>query len=470
MSKVLHFIYGVLKISFAIALSWSLAFAAIAYVKEKRNEPKLMEGLLKDANLIARVLSDTPNETNRRLLLGDIATTKGYSIYTDAVKGEELQRFGAITDDTKDYKPSSSDVSAVLGGSILTHSNRTNPLVAGVASVGISLVVEGKPVALFVHSHLPALFSGYGSQLLNVYLGILVMFLLVLTMRPWRRGMQGWVDIFTAIRSVSKGDFKIRLQRNRHMPGQLAELADSINDMAAGLSRMEEMRQTFISNVSHEIQSPLTSIRGFARALQQDGLTLEQRRHYYGIIETESVRLSKLSDNLLKLTSLESDRHPFEPKRYRLDKQLRSMILVCEPQWLEKEITMDLELAETFIEADEDLMSQVWMNLISNSIKFTPQGGRIGVEMEQTSNVTTVTISDNGIGIIPEDLPHIFERFFKADKARDRAAGGSGLGLSIVKRIVEMHGGSATADSRPGSGTAICIQLPRKRDKDKRST
>jgi len=467
MQKVLHFIKGLLMFTFVIALSWSVAFAGIAYVKEKRNEPKLVEGLLKDTNLIARVLSDAPDEANRSLLLRDIATTKGYSIYTDAAGGEGLQRYGTIGNGKKDYSPSSADVSVVLEGKIVTNSNRTNPLVAGVASVGISFDVDGKPVVLFLHSHLPALFSGYGSQLLNVYLGFLVMFLLVLVMRPWRKGMKGWVEVFTAIRRVSKGDFKIRLQPNRHMPGQLAELADSINDMAAGLSKMEEIRQTFISNVSHEIQSPLTSIRGFARALQQDGLTLEQRRHYYGIIETESVRLSKLSDNLLKLTSLESDKHPFEPRRYRLDKQLRSMILVCEPQWLEKEITMDLELAETFIEADEDLMSQVWMNLISNSIKFTPQGGRIGVEIEQNSSVTSVTISDNGIGIVPEDLPHIFERFFKADKARDRAAGGSGLGLSIVKRIVEMHGGSASADSPPGSGTAICIRLPRKRDKEK---
>jgi signal transduction histidine kinase len=224
------------------------------------------------------------------------------------------------------------------------------------------------------------------------------------------------------------------------------------------------MRQTFISNVSHEIQSPLTSIQGFARALQQEGLDYEQRKHYYGIIETESARLSKLSDNLLKLTSLESDQHPFEPKRYRLDRQLRSMILACEPQWVEKNILMDVELAETTVEADEDLLSQVWMNLLSNSIKFTPNGGTISVEAKPSEDGAAVRISDNGTGISEEDLPHIFERFFKADKSRNRMLGGSGLGLSIVKRILEMHGGDVRVSSTRGVGTTFTVKLPHRKE------
>ena len=135
---------------------------------------------------------------------------------------------------------------------------------------------------------------------------------------------------------MSKGNFTVNINKRHKIQGQYGELVDSIYDMASELSQVEQMRQAFISNVSHEIQSPLTSIRGFARALQQEDLETEQRRHYYSIIETESLRLSKISDNLLKLTSLESDQHPFEPKLYRLDKQIRRMILACEPQWVEK--------------------------------------------------------------------------------------------------------------------------------------
>ena len=131
-----------------------------------------------------------------------------------------------------------------------------------------------------------------------------------------------------------------------------------------------------------EIESPLTSIRGFASALQQDHLTAEERRHYLDIIEAESVRLSRLSANLLKsLTSLESDHVRFEPKGYRLDTQIRGLILACEPQWAEKDLEMDVTLEEADITADEDLLSQVWINLLHNSIKFTPRGGSVRVAL-----------------------------------------------------------------------------------------
>ena len=123
----------------------------------------------------------------------------------------------------------------------------------------------------------------------------------------------------------------------------------TVNVMALKLDEMEKMRQEFISDVSHEIQSPLTSIRGFASALQQDHLTAEERRHYLDIIEAESVRLSRLSANLLKLTSLESDHVRFEPKSYRLDTQIRGLILACEPQWAEKDLEMDVTLEEADI-------------------------------------------------------------------------------------------------------------------------
>ena len=165
--------------------------------------------------------------------------------------------------------------------------------------------------------------------------------------------------------------------------------------------------------------------------------------HYLGIIEKESARLSKLSENLLKLTSLESDHHPFERRRYRLDKQLRSLILACEPQWHDKGIDMDVSLEDVSIEADEDLLSQVWLNLLHNSIKFTPAGGTIGVRLKRNGQEA-----------------HIFERFYKADRSRDRSTGGSGLGLAIVKRIVEMHTGSVAVQSAPGTGTTFTVRLP----------
>lgn len=262
-----------------------------------------------------------------------------------------------------------------------------------------------------------------------------------------------------AIQSMSRGDFNVTVDNNPRN-GPFVELADSINNMAVELGQLEKMRQEFISNVSHEIQSPLTSIRGFSRALQNEQITHAERKHYLEIIEAESTRLSKLSDNLLKLSSLESQHHPFEPKSYRLDKQIRNHILACEPQWVDKDIEMDVELEEIMLIADEDLLSQVWTNLIHNAIKFTPNVGTIGVHLTSSGGEAIIRISNNGAGISEEDRAHIFERFYKADKSRNRTSGGNGLGLSIVKKIIEMHQGTISVVSAPKEKTTFTVRLP----------
>lgn len=270
--------------------------------------------------------------------------------------------------------------------------------------------------------------------------------------------------IVDAMRQIAKGNFNVTLDVKREHQGPFTEIIENINYMAVELNQMEQLRQEFISNVSHEIQSPLTSIRGFARALQDERLSREERNHYLAIIETECVRLAKLSDNLLKLASLESKHQPFEPKRYRLDKQLRSIVLANEPLWLAKRLDMDISLEEIEVWADEILMSQVWVNLLNNSIKFTPEDGTIGIKLARDGQDLLVSLSDSGPGIPPEERTRVFERFYKADKARDRSIGGSGLGLSIVKKIVEMHQGDIVAEAAPGGGALFKVRLPGKPD------
>ncbi len=191
--------------------------------------------------------------------------------------------------------------------------------------------------------------------------------------------------IIDALERIAKGDFSVRVDsaffrdRNQNR-GLLGDLVNTVNRMALELDQMESMRQEFISNVSHEIQSPLTSIRGFAQALQNDQLSAQDRHHYLTIIETESTRLSRLADDLLKLASLEADQVKFEPKLYRLDRQIRDLILACEPQWQAKSLDLNITLDEATVCADEALLSQVWINLLSNAIKFTPPNGSICVE------------------------------------------------------------------------------------------
>jgi signal transduction histidine kinase len=278
---------------------------------------------------------------------------------------------------------------------------------------------------------------------------------------------RGWVPernvfgpIIEALEKIAKGDFSIRLNNNFRENQIVNDLANSVNKMALELNQMETMRQEFISNVSHEIQSPLTSIRGFAQALEDERLTIDERRHYLGIIQAESTRLSRITEDLLKLAALESEHAKFEPATYRLDKQLRSLILMCEPQWMDKGLELDIALDELEITADEDLLSQVWINLIHNSIKFTPLGGRIQIGLHRQGDCIEFGITDTGLGITAEDQVHLFERFYKADRSRTHSNGGSGLGLSIAKKIVEMHRGTIRVKSTLGRGATFTVSLP----------
>lgn len=302
----------------------------------------------------------------------------------------------------------------------------------------------------------------YVVQLVNWGLGIFILFMIVafvnLLTRPKQKAV--WVEMMDALKRMAKGDFNVTLDREKKYHGQIGDFIQSINDMASELKQVELLRQEFISNVSHEIRSPLTSIRGFASTLQREDLSPEEQKHYLSIIEKETTRLSRLSDNLLKLTTLESEQQQLDRRRYRLDVQLESIVLACEPQWLEKELELELELPETEIAANEEMLSQVWVNLIHNAIKFTPAHGSVKVVLKRAGKDIKVHIEDSGIGISKEDQLRIFERFYKGDKQRTRTTDGSGLGLSIVKKIVDLHHGQIRVDSRLNEGTIFEVTLP----------
>jgi len=195
--------------------------------------------------------------------------------------------------------------------------------------------------------------------------------------------------------------------------------------------------------------------------LQKDGLPDGERRKYAAIIEAESSRLSSLSENLLKLSTLDNSKSPLNQQEFRLDKQLEAAALALEPQWMAKGLTVEADLQKLTLCGDEGLLSQVWMNLLHNAIKFTPDGGQITITLAMDGDSVAVSIADTGVGIAREDQVHLFERFYKVDKARDRLLGGNGLGLSLVKKIVELHGGSVAVESGSGKGAAFLIRLKR---------
>ncbi|WP_053373093.1 sensor histidine kinase [Paenibacillus sp. FJAT-27812] len=280
---------------------------------------------------------------------------------------------------------------------------------------------------------------------------VLIVILSRLIVRP--------VNVLTkATKQIVAGDFDAGLQLSRK--DEIGELARNFSVMTREIKQLDQMRQEFVSNVSHEFQTPLTSIQGLARAVLDKETTAEQTESYLTIIEKESKRLSAMSKQLLTLAALDKENKPLNKTTFRLDEQIRHILITLEWQWMEKELQWELDLPDTTIHADHQLLHEVWLNLIVNSIKFSKPGQSIGITLTD-SDAITVEIRDSGIGIAEEDLPHIFDRFYKADKARGHSSAGSGLGLSIVHKLVALHQGAIHFQSQPAAGTTVTVTLPR---------
>lgn len=347
----------------------------------------------------------------------------------------------------------------------LTKTGRVLKFITGIVTI-LLIILGAWSLSYFINPYLMNWLGwrqdSYWAFLVLCVMGVLFFIMVIAIMFPFVRTkhVKFYQSILDALKKISQGDFDVSIPMHEDFRDEYGSLVEGINQMADSLGEMEQMRQEFISNVSHEIQSPLTSIHGFARALQSEEISEEERQSYLQIIEMETMRLSKLSENLLKLTSLESEHHPMELKSYRLDQQLRNIALVSEPQWLDKRIELDLNLDKVEIVADQEMLSQVWMNLVHNAIKFTPEGGAIHIEARMANGTGEVCITDSGIGIDEAHIPHLFERFFKADVSRNRTIAGNGLGLSIVQKIVQLHHGDIQVSSRKGEGATFCVKLP----------
>lgn len=271
--------------------------------------------------------------------------------------------------------------------------------------------------------------------------------------RHWAKPIQNMVE---ATRSISQGDFSVRVEENAE--GDIGTLLCSFNQMTAELGNTELMRNDFINVFSHEFKTPIVSIRGFAKRLRGGTLTQQQREEYLDFIVEESERLSNLANNILLISKYENQNYVGEKADYDLDEQLRTCILRMENQWSARKIQFDLDIPKLPIHGNMEMLDHVWQNLIGNAIKFSHDGGRVYVSARKENSRITVWIRDEGIGIAPEHIGHIFDKFYQEDTSHTTA--GNGLGLALVKRIVELCGGEIRVESQEGVGTMFSVTLP----------
>ena len=267
-------------------------------------------------------------------------------------------------------------------------------------------------------------------------------------------------ELSGGIERMSKGDYEYRV----HVPGkgEMAQLAAAFNQMSEQVHNLDEARNQFVSNASHELKTPLATIKILVESMMyQDDMDPALRKEFLGDIDKEIDRLSSVVGDLLTLVHIDSHKLRLRREMMVLADTVRETVSRLNPLAKKRGQQIVVKIQdECEMFADSGKLAQVCYNIIENAIKYTPDGGTITVSLAKVGRDAVLDISDTGVGIPAEDLPHVFDRFYRVDKARSRETGGTGLGLSIVKQIVRLHAGTVTVASEFGKGTTFTVQLP----------
>lgn len=273
--------------------------------------------------------------------------------------------------------------------------------------------------------------------------------------RPVRR-------ITKAAEQMMQGDFTVRIEQFKEITANegFNEIIRCFNQMAEELSGVETLRTDFVANVSHEMKTPLAVMQNFGTLLQTPGLTEEKRLEYAKGVTDGARRLANMMTNMLKLNRLENQQIYPKATEYDLSEQLCECLLQFEDVWERRNIEIDTDLEDgVIVTADEELLTLVWNNLLSNAFKFTGDGGTVILKLKTTEHHAIVTVADTGCGMSPEVGAHIFDKFYQGDTSH--ATEGNGLGLALVKRVIDIMQGEIRVDSTPGQGTEFTVKIPK---------
>lgn len=295
-----------------------------------------------------------------------------------------------------------------------------------------------------------------------IYWGIVAMGLTLFTRKKMKDTYEEPLHkLAEATDKVANGDFSVYVPtpHTKDKWDYLDVMIVDFNKMVEELGSIETLKTDFVSNVSHEMKTPIAIIKNYAELLKTEHITETQRKEYAESIEGASIRLSNLISNILKLNKLENQRIAPEVETYDVCRQLCDCILQFEDAWEEKKIELEIEIEDVaMVEADENLLALVWNNLLSNAIKFTEPEGIITVRQTSSERFINVSISDTGCGMTRDNINHIFDKFYQGDTSHSKE--GNGLGLALVKRVLELLDGDIQVFSELGKGSTFLVKLP----------
>ncbi|HEX2952822.1 MAG TPA: ATP-binding protein [Bacillota bacterium] len=265
------------------------------------------------------------------------------------------------------------------------------------------------------------------------------------------------VRVIDSAERIAKGDYDLEHFEATQIK-ELYHLTHTMDALAQELKKQETLRKRLTADVAHELRTPLATLQSHLEAMQDGVWQLDDRR-LQGLLD-EVTRLNRMVKDLNKLAKYDRDHEVLRKTKFNLSELVQQIVYNFEPEFSAKGVTLSFQGDPLWVEADRDKMSQMIINLIANGLKFTPTDGKVEISIEGNGSEAVLYVRDNGIGIDAEDLPYIFERFYRADKSRNRSTGGSGIGLTITKAIVEAHGGRIMVESQPGRGTQFVVALP----------
>lgn len=325
-------------------------------------------------------------------------------------------------------------------------------------SVGVPFEYKGKKYAIFIRPDIKLMFNEihflFGWLLvLSILLSVvLVLFGTKYLVNPIR-------ELNKATREIAEGNFSIKLDIDRR--DELGNLAISFTRMSQKLEKVDLLRKELITNISHDIQAPLTNIKGYLNLMENSDKNAQDNNQYLQVVQSEVNRLSRMTKQLLLLSTIESKKDVMEVSTVDITGQLKAVIHQYEWSILDKGIMMSYSLPDAEVKGDPALLYSVWENLLTNATKYNCENGTIGIELIASEAEAAVVIKNSGMALTQEELERVFDRFYRADVSRARSVEGSGLGLSIVKSIIDLHHGKVDMKSKEGEGTTVRVILPK---------
>ncbi|WHZ03569.1 HAMP domain-containing sensor histidine kinase [Neobacillus sp. YX16] len=445
---------------FIMVLSGVLSFVISNLYYQHSLKPQNDDKITNFALEISKYIQKDPN-INLNNYLNHIGLI-GYQIYIVNDDGVE-QFFGNAYRDTTLSKKA---MDTVIAGEIYHGINQFphKTFVTGFFAnelkntVGVPFTYQQRKFALFIRPDIKLMFNEM--HLLFAWLlltSILLSILFVLIGSKFL--VNPVVKLNQATKILSEGNFTIHLDINRK--DEIGDLAGSFMNMSRKLEKVDKLRKEFISNVSHDIQSPLTNIKGYLNLLDDEGISKEKRQNYIKVIHSEINRLSNLSKQLLLLSSIESKKELIDVKEFDVAEQIKSVIQQFSWRINERELMLSYSLPETKMTGDPFLLYSVWENLLTNAIKYNVENGSIDIIVTSLNDYIEVQFKDSGIGLESSQIERIYDRFYRADPSRSKAVEGTGLGLSIVQSIVQLHRGKIVVESVKDIGTNFTVILPK---------